>query len=79
MTKKETIALRYYTALTEANGSSFNDSDVSYLASHRSAAWLEEKATEAEKALEKKRFNDKYGHEPKVYDVVIGDGSRKIC
>jgi hypothetical protein len=59
MTKKETIALRYYTALTEANGSSFNDSDVSYLASHRSAAWLEEKAAEAEKALEKKRFTDK--------------------
>ena len=27
----------------------------------------------------KKRFNEKYGHEPKVYDVVIGDGSRKIC
>ena len=27
----------------------------------------------------KKRFNERYGHEPKVYDVVIGDGSRKIC
>ena len=27
----------------------------------------------------KKRFNEKYGHEPKVYDVVIGDGSRKLC
>ena len=27
----------------------------------------------------KKRFNEKYGHEPKVYDVIIGDGSRKIC
>ena len=25
------------------------------------------------------KFNPKYGHEPKVYDVVIGDGSRKIC
>lgn len=59
MTKKETIALRYYTALTEVNGSSFTDSDVSYLASHRSAAWLEEKAAEAEKTLEKKRFADK--------------------
>ena len=59
MTKKETIALRYYTALTEANGSSFNDSDVSYLASHRSAVWLEEKATEAERTLEKKRAADK--------------------
>ena len=27
----------------------------------------------------KKRFNEKFGHEPKVYDVVIGDGSRKLC
>ena len=27
----------------------------------------------------KAKFNAKYGHEPKVYDVVISDGSRKIC
>jgi galactokinase len=27
----------------------------------------------------KKRFNEKYGHESKVYDVNIGDGSRKLC
>ncbi len=27
----------------------------------------------------KKEFAAKYGHEPKVYDVVIGDGSRKIA
>jgi galactokinase len=27
----------------------------------------------------KKRFNEKYGHEPKVYDVVISDGSHKVC
>ena len=27
----------------------------------------------------KKQFNDKYGHEPQVIDVVIGDGSRRIC
>jgi hypothetical protein len=27
----------------------------------------------------KQKFNTKYGHEPKVYDVVIGDGARKIC
>ena len=27
----------------------------------------------------KAKFAAKYGHEPKVYDVVIGDGSRKIC
>ena len=26
-----------------------------------------------------KRYNEKYGKSPKVYDVVIGDGSRKIC
>ena len=27
----------------------------------------------------KVKFAAKYGHEPKVYDVVIGDGSRRIC
>jgi galactokinase len=27
----------------------------------------------------KKRYQEKYGKQPKVYDVVIGDGSRKIC
>ena len=27
----------------------------------------------------KQKFAAKYGHEPKVYDVVIGDGSRKLC
>ena len=27
----------------------------------------------------KKRFSEKYGHEPKVIDVVIGDGARKLC
>ena len=27
----------------------------------------------------KVKFNEKYGHEPEVIDVVIGDGSRKIC
>ena len=27
----------------------------------------------------KKQCNDKYGHEPQVIDVVIGDGSRRIC
>ena len=26
----------------------------------------------------KAEFNDKYGHEPKVYDVVISDGARKL-
>jgi galactokinase len=25
------------------------------------------------------RFFEKFGHKPKVYDVVIGDGSRKLC
>ena len=30
-------------------------------------------------ATAKEKFNAKYGHEPKVIDVVIGDGSRKIC
>ena len=27
----------------------------------------------------KEKFAAKYGHAPKVYDVVIGDGSRKLC
>ena len=27
----------------------------------------------------KEKFTAKYGHAPKVYDVVIGDGSRKLC
>ena len=27
----------------------------------------------------KAKFSAKYGHEPKIYDVVIGDGARKIC
>ena len=27
----------------------------------------------------KAKFNEKYGHEPQVIDVVIGDGSRRIC
>ncbi len=26
----------------------------------------------------RKEFNDKYGHEPMIYDVVISDGARKI-
>ena len=26
----------------------------------------------------KKQFKEKYGHEPKVYDVVISDGARKL-
>lgn len=26
----------------------------------------------------KKRFNEKYGHEPKIYDVVISDGARRV-
>lgn len=27
----------------------------------------------------RKRFNDKYGHEPGVINVVIGDGAHKVC
>ena len=26
-----------------------------------------------------KKYAEKFGKEPKVYDVVISDGSRKIC
>lgn len=26
----------------------------------------------------KSRFNEKYGHEPKIYDVLISDGARKV-
>ena len=31
------------------------------------------------KEVVKKRFQEKYGKEPIVIDVVIGDGSRKLC
>ena len=27
----------------------------------------------------KQKFATKYGHEPEVIDVVIGDGSRRLC
>ncbi len=27
----------------------------------------------------KTRFNEAYGHEPKIYEVIISDGARKIC
>jgi galactokinase len=27
----------------------------------------------------KQRFSEKYGHQPKVYDVIIGNGARKLC
>ena len=30
-------------------------------------------------ATAKAKFNEKYGHEPEVINVVISDGSRKIC
>ena len=29
-------------------------------------------------ATAKEKFNEKFGHEPKVYDVVISDGARKL-
>ena len=29
-------------------------------------------------ATAKEKFNAAYGHEPKVYDVVISDGARKL-
>ncbi len=28
--------------------------------------------------IAKKRFNEKYGHEPKIYNVIISDGARKV-
>ena len=35
----------------------------------------------ADKFIEtaKKRFAEKYGHEPKVYPVIISDGARKVA
>ena len=30
-------------------------------------------------ATAKEKFNAKFGHEPKVYDVVISDGARRVC
>ena len=29
-------------------------------------------------ATAKAKFNAEYGHEPKIYDVVISDGSRRL-
>ncbi len=29
-------------------------------------------------SIAKEKFNEKYGHEPKVYDVVISDGARRL-
>ena len=29
-------------------------------------------------ATAKEKFNARYGHEPKIYDVVISDGSRRL-
>jgi galactokinase len=29
-------------------------------------------------ATAKAQFNEKYGHEPKIYDVVISDGARRL-
>ena len=29
-------------------------------------------------ATAKERFNEKYGHEPKIYEVIISDGARKL-
>lgn len=29
-------------------------------------------------ATAKAKFNERYGHEPKIYDVVISDGARKL-
>ena len=26
----------------------------------------------------KRKFKEKYGHEPKIYDVVISDGARRL-
>jgi len=30
-------------------------------------------------ATAKARFNEKYGHEPKIYEVIISDGARKVA
>ena len=30
-------------------------------------------------ATAKEKFAAKFGHEPKVYDVVISDGARRVC
>lgn len=40
---------------------------------------VKEELYESFLATAKEKFAAKYGHAPKVYDVVIGNGSRKIC
>ena len=39
---------------------------------------VRKKLTDAFVQTAKDRFNEKYGHEPKVYPVVISDGARKV-
>ena len=39
---------------------------------------VRKKLTDAFVQTAKDRFNEKYGHEPKVYPVVISDGARKL-
>ena len=30
-------------------------------------------------ATVKARFNEKYGHEPQIYPVIVSDGARRCC
>lgn len=73
MTKKEELAMRYYTAATELNGTSFNDDDVKAFAKRHTAAWLEETASYYEKLLDedrRKRACDEY--------LINGDGKKIV-
>lgn len=73
MTKKEEIAMRYFTAATELNGTSFNDSDVKAFAKKHTAVWLEETASYYERQLEddrRRRARDEY--------LAHGDGKKIV-
>ena len=73
MTKKEEIAMRYFIAATELNGTSFNDDDVKDFAKKHTAAWLEDTASYYEKQLEDdrhRRARDEY--------LTYGDGKKIV-
>ena len=73
MTKKEEIAMRYFIAATEFNGTSFNDDDVKAFAKKHTTAWLEETASYYEKQLEddrRRRARDEY--------LTNGDGKKIV-
>ena len=81
---REAIQPAYYQATVTCNcgntfvtGSTKEDLHVEICSKCHPFYTGQQKATQARGRINK--FNEKYGHEPQVIDVVIGDGSRRIC